>query len=246
MSFGFPNVDQSLEPIRRAVLEAHAADVLFFAATGNKGQGWPIAFPACLDEVVSVGSTDGNNKISDFTPPLGVGKRLCAIGEAIEAPWKGEEEGPHATLERHAGTSYATPVAAGVAAMIMDFVWAERHRFKYEAQTLRTKRGMLAVLGNMVMPNSACEPLTPWKMFNETVNQPNNLASDVTPDQLEELLKVMLTPNDSEGGARVSNETLVHELIKQVKDIGSTGPAANSGVFVLIIAILRNVYYNVT
>jgi hypothetical protein len=85
MSFGFPNLDKSLEPIRQVILEAYAADVLKFAAAGNTGKSHHIAFPACLDEVISVASTDGRHKTGDFSPKLSVGKRLCAIGEAIDA-----------------------------------------------------------------------------------------------------------------------------------------------------------------
>ncbi|KAJ0120502.1 Subtilisin-like protein [Diaporthe amygdali] len=182
MSFGFPNVDQSLEPIRRAILKAHAQDVLFFAATGNKGKGHPISFPACMDEVISVGSTDGNNQTSDFVPSLGPGKRLCTIGEAINAAWIGKGRRSHGTMVRKAGTSYATPVAAGVAAMVMDFVCSEQHRRtrggsateRYEYQMLKTKRGMLAVLAHMMERDErdAIERLTPWKLFNKSRAEP--------------------------------------------------------------------------
>ncbi|KAH6987025.1 hypothetical protein EDB80DRAFT_881462 [Ilyonectria destructans] len=122
LSFGFPNVDQSLEPIRPAILKAHAADVPIFAAAGNKGKGYPISFPACMDEVISVGSTDGNSKASDFVPTLQPGKRLCAIGEGINAAWISEGKRSDSTMAQKAGTSYATSVAASVAAMIVDFV----------------------------------------------------------------------------------------------------------------------------
>ncbi|KAK5087249.1 hypothetical protein LTR24_006889 [Lithohypha guttulata] len=172
ISFGFPNADQSLEPIRRAILDAHAADVLIFAATGNRGKRHPMAFPACLDEVISVSSTDGNNKMSDFLPFLGPGKRLCAIGEAIEAAWitttETEKDRPHGTMTRRAGTSYATPVAAGVAAMVLDLVWPIRNEYKYECQTLRTKRGMLAVFGHMLVgeERDLGEYLAPWNLIN--------------------------------------------------------------------------------
>jgi hypothetical protein len=176
MSFGFPNLDQSLEPIRQAILEAHAADILVFAAAGNTGRGDHISFPACLDEVISVGSTDGKHKISDFVPALGPGKRLCAIGEGIKAAWINPKEESHATTIRRAGTSYATPVAAGVAAMVMEFLWADRSTHVvnndwYECTTLRRKRGMLAVLGSMTPPGDV-NTLIPWQLFNERDARP--------------------------------------------------------------------------
>ena len=172
ISFGFPNADQSLEGIRKVLLEAHAADVLIFAATGNVAAGNAISFPACLDEVISVSSTDGNHELSKFVPDLRVGKRLCAIGEAIEAAWtdqKGSNLPIHSSTRRKAGTSYATPVVAGVAAMVMDLIWSDVENFEYQCQTLRTNRGMLAVLELMIWKNkdNGIECLKPWMFFNK-------------------------------------------------------------------------------
>lgn len=172
ISFGFPNADQSLEGIRKALLEAHAADVLIFAATGNIAAGNAISFPACLDEVISVSSTDGSHELSKFVPDLRVGKRLCAIGEAIEAAWIDQKESKlqiHSSKRRKAGTSFATPVVAGVAAMVMDLIWSDKENFEYQCQTLRTNRGMLAVLELMIWKNkdSGIECLKPWMFFNK-------------------------------------------------------------------------------
>jgi hypothetical protein len=172
MSFGYPNADQSLEGIRRALLKAHATDVLIFAATGNNGNGNAIAFPACLDEVISVASTDGNHQLSNFVPDLRVGKRLCAIGEAIEAAWIDQEGSAtaHSSQGRKAGTSYATPVVAGVAAMVMDLIWSAKEHYEYQCQMLRTTQGMLAVLELMIWKDrkNETECLKPWMFFNET------------------------------------------------------------------------------
>lgn len=57
-------------------------------------------------------------------------------------------------MAQRAGTSYATPVAAGVAAVVMDYVqsgWkGEVGEERYEFRTLRTERGVLAVLAEMI------------------------------------------------------------------------------------------------
>ncbi|KAF4628160.1 hypothetical protein G7Y89_g9988 [Cudoniella acicularis] len=173
ISFGFPRLDESLEPIRRAILEAHASDVLIFAAASNKGKNHPMAFPACMDEVISVGSTDGVGKVSEFTPELGPGKRICAIGEAIQASWprKLSKDGK-TSMDRKFGTSYATPVVAGFAAMLMDCVWSVKDKNMHEARTLRSKRGMLTVLGHVLTKDTQhpVQFLQPWNLFNVTQN----------------------------------------------------------------------------
>jgi len=144
---------------------------LIFAATGNECQGNAISFPACLDEVISVASTTGDHRRSKFVPDLRVGKRLCAIGEAIEAAWidkTGSGLSSHSTTTRKAGTSYATPIVAGVAAMTMDLVWSVKEEHEYLCQVLRTNRGMLSVLEEMIWRNEEqnIQCLLPWKFFN--------------------------------------------------------------------------------
>lgn len=170
ISFGFPRLNQSLEPIRRGILQAHAADVLVFAASSNRGKGHPIAFPACLDEVICVSSTDGRGRPSTFNPTTRTGKYLHAVGEGIEGAWPRKLNPDGATVRRQ-GTSYATPIAAGIAAMVMDCVWRVRRNLGYEAQTLRCNRGMLSVLDMMLDKSTAkVQYLCPWRLFNAEIN----------------------------------------------------------------------------
>ena len=224
ISFGFPNIDQSLEPIRQALLEAHAADVLIFAAAGNTdeevisdggGRDW-INFPACLDEVISVGSTEGTGKKkSSFVPILGPGKLLCTIGEGINAAWISPGEEFHSTMKRRAGTSYATPVAAGVAAMIIDFMCTDRSLLRaraavpvesskeeqhvkstlHEYRTLRTKHGMLAVMERMILHVDSMESLVPWQLFELSQAKPSDGGERCAIlDIINDLLRIAYRP----------------------------------------------------
>ncbi|KAM3426382.1 hypothetical protein NHJ13734_009487 [Beauveria thailandica] len=186
ISFGFPYFIRHLDPIRRAILRANAADVLIFAAASNKGGNQRVTFPASMDEVISVGSTDGNGVKSPFTPNLQHGKRLCTLGERIESSWppgllKADEATP-----RKSGTSFATPVAAGIAATVLDCMWAckEDSKYKTHIPKLLTRRGMLAVFKEMVeeYPNSH-EYLVPWKLFSYHVN--GDLDRDDSGDEMD-------------------------------------------------------------
>ncbi|PON25028.1 pfs domain-containing protein [Trichoderma gamsii] len=86
ISFGFPRTTGRLEPIRRAILKANAADVLIFAAASNGGKNKSIAFPACMDEVLCVGSTDGNGNKSSFTPKPKYGKFSVRLESVSNLP----------------------------------------------------------------------------------------------------------------------------------------------------------------
>lgn len=172
---------QELEPIRRAILDAHAADVLVFAAASNGGGNQSVTFPASMDEVICVGSTDGYGGRSSFTPSLRHGKRLCTVGEGIESSWP-QELCPNGRISvRKSGTSYATPVASGVAAMVLDYMWAVKDQLKdrYLVQKLRTKRGMLAVFEHMIdRDGRSYDYLVPWRLFSPVMNGDMDIDDD--------------------------------------------------------------------
>jgi hypothetical protein len=94
--------------------------ILIFAAASNEGANRTIAWPARRKGVFCIHSTDSFGNPSDFTPtnnwnPYSFG----LIGENVESHWP-EHLGQN-TLVRKSGTSIATPIAAGVAAIVIGF-----------------------------------------------------------------------------------------------------------------------------
>jgi hypothetical protein len=170
MSLGFSRLTQALEPVRRALIDVYAADVLIFAAAHNEGGNQQIAFPASLDDVICVSSTNGLGIKSSFSPlDLPPGKRLCALGEGILCSVPKALSPPEISGQaRKSGTSYATPIAAGIAARILEYMWpGDGEDDDYYFQKLRTKRGMLAVLQLMSMSGNggSYSYIVPWKLF---------------------------------------------------------------------------------
>lgn len=113
MSFGFPEENEHL---LEAINNARMHRILMFAAASNGGaHGLSPAFPACHHDVFCIFASDGKGNSIRGNPTAREDKdNFCTLGEAVESawprrPWK----------SRRSGTSFSTPVAAGLAAFVL-------------------------------------------------------------------------------------------------------------------------------
>ncbi len=113
-SFSYENTSA----VTTAYNTAHANGVVNFAATGNSGEG-SISYPSSLGSVVAVGAMSSNGLLASFSQ-YGSGIAFCAPGEGIRTTDRvgsaGYANGNTATVD---GTSFASPYAAGVAALVL-------------------------------------------------------------------------------------------------------------------------------
>lgn len=115
MSFGWDYNDHP--GVSKAIAAAKAQGVLMFASTSNYGLTTTndILYPALADEVISIDAADGTGEPAAFNPSsvLVPGKeRFCAPGAGLSTP---------ISEELVSGTSFASPIAAGVAALVLEF-----------------------------------------------------------------------------------------------------------------------------
>jgi subtilisin family serine protease len=165
MSFGFPYLNQNLDRIHTAINEAFVSRVLMFAAAKNDGANSGIAYPANQDQVICVNSTDGHGNPSKYNPSPIMGQNLSVLGEDVLSSWPVKFK---LGMQRKSGTSYATPIAAGIAAIVLEYALEKLpNEESYAIKKLRTPRGMQAVLGLMSEDRWGYRYLAPWTLFNE-------------------------------------------------------------------------------
>jgi hypothetical protein len=126
MSFGFNRPPLA---VKRA-LERTKGKILVFAAMSNDGNNNPTgaAWPARdLDYAIGIHSCkEGGRKTSDFTPPpVPATHNLMVVGEGIITHWP-EAKGGGFRLDD--GTSFSTPAAAAMAALVLAFWYQRRCR----------------------------------------------------------------------------------------------------------------------
>jgi hypothetical protein len=167
MSFGWkyekPEVSKQIDLAR-------GKGILLFAAASNDGPFTPEygVYPASHHSVYCIYSCGGSGKSSEFNPPVTkIAASFMLPGEhlaVLEADHR-----PVAGSVRHNGTSFATPIAAGTAAMILDLA---RHELKDSAEVERRLKditGMTAVFQAMSADAmvDGLYHVKPWKLLGE-------------------------------------------------------------------------------
>nr|RBQ96670.1 hypothetical protein FVER53263_11628 [Fusarium verticillioides] len=127
MSFGFdeevyiegkPLISNA---ILKAILETNQR-IIFLAAAANSGGNKDEMFPACNKNVLSIRGTDDYGTPQGFNPPPDYDADTCFMTLGLDVPGASLVKSDHKGADVcKSGTSVATPIAAGLAAMLLGY-----------------------------------------------------------------------------------------------------------------------------
>ncbi|KAE8450714.1 hypothetical protein EG329_006059 [Mollisiaceae sp. DMI_Dod_QoI] len=171
MSFGFSKDVPEIEKVINNVRHEREGKILFFAAASNSGGNARKTYPARHPSVISVRSTTSNRAFPEYNPHLEEDDKVCfgTLGENVLSAWPCTSENAEGQLWQ-SGTSVATPIAAALAAFILEYVGASTHKrvFNRVWGKLQKMEGMIAIFKLM---SSSTEGrrfyVTPWYFFRD-------------------------------------------------------------------------------
>ncbi|KAL6820174.1 peptidase S8/S53 domain-containing protein [Trichoderma sp. SZMC 28015] len=176
LSFGFPEYHDKLEPINKAIHNATSSGIIIFAAAGNEGGNAAMCWPALLHMkslVIPVCSTDGKGWMSRSNPSFDASRYICALGKGVKSCHVRDVDGVQQVIHR-SGSSFATPIAAATAAIILGFVDNANPSPEHSEDLERLKPRLRTRLGMEMVMCEVCVQapkglrqcyLTPWSLF---------------------------------------------------------------------------------
>lgn len=142
ISLGIDGWDMEID---NAIHTAVNANIAIFAAASNDGGNKSRTYPASRSHgVICIHASDGLGNDGGISPsPSTTGENFTTLGIAIKSRWKKKDV-------HISGTSYATPIAAGLAADVFELARHKCNLSQHQQQVLYHFGGVRRVMKLMV------------------------------------------------------------------------------------------------
>nr|OQO18056.1 hypothetical protein B0A51_15971 [Rachicladosporium sp. CCFEE 5018] len=172
LSLGTSHVVPAIE---KAIEKAQAKKVLIFASASNFGGNQGRSWPAKRRDVFCVHATDALGNPYDRNPSALAGEsNFAVLGVDMQSEWLPNADGS-TQLVRRTGTSFATPIAAGIAALVISLMqnWQEAyvHWRVEQAQRYGQLGYMMRIFMLMHEPRGLYHYVVPEKLFEAAAPQ---------------------------------------------------------------------------
>ena len=145
MSIGLEDDNSDIDRALEAAINPNKDELrgrIVLAAAANGGGNDRCAFPARRTGVIAIHATDKKGNRAEFNPDPEGDSNFATLGVDIYSKWDGYRVSA-------SGTSYATPIAAGIAANILEFARHNLQLTKKDKDWLYSARGMRMVLSRL-------------------------------------------------------------------------------------------------
>jgi hypothetical protein len=118
-----------------------------------------------MDNVFCIGSARGKGRSSEFNPPHDIIEKYSAVGEEVIAAYFHEslDGASHNARQAKSGSSIAVPVAAGIAANMLEYLDQMTERPRGRDIIIAMRKLFLAMTGATRRENY--RNLVPWDLF---------------------------------------------------------------------------------
>ena len=199
LSFG---IEEYSPKIHDAITYAYSKNVVILAAASNYGANplLPIAYPARqLGIVLCINAADFWGNKAACNPPAATHRdNFSILGESVNSIWPKEiqggspvENGDEATgyWRRLSGTSVATPIAAAVAASLMQF--RTLHPFR-GSKVLESFNGIRQLFARMTPDKDFKESggfdfIRPWAILDYDWSKSGDRISNIISEELKKI-----------------------------------------------------------
>ncbi|KAF4976943.1 hypothetical protein FDECE_18415 [Fusarium decemcellulare] len=138
LSFGFSKVSAP-DLIQNEIEECLNNKIVVFAAASNDGGQRPRTYPGRYDRVLCIHSADGHGNGSSFSPTpenTSKGDNFSTVGECVQSYWPVGDSQAADKYRYMSGTSFATPVAVSIAALMMGYIQRKMTAYHWRTQPL--------------------------------------------------------------------------------------------------------------
>lgn len=168
MSFGFENENEAID---EAIDRAFKADKLIFAAASNEGGNKRRSRLGRSPSVICVHACDGKGNKGGMSPsPLRRKENFATLGVAVKSRWKGK------TVYK-SGTSFATPMAAAIAANVLEFANFKCNLSIKHRKLLYSRSGMAKLFEAISEERDGYDYVQPGRLWDD--KDETELAEDI-------------------------------------------------------------------
>lgn len=189
----YPDIDEALSRALDPPCEGVMRKIVFAAAGNNTGGNAGRSWPARKDGVIAVHVTDGLGNGANINPSREGDLCFATLGYSIEHTLYHEEGDENLYIS---GTSFATPIAAGIAANVLEYA---RHRIEDLTTARRNRLYSGSCIKKIFKAMSTrrgdydyVQPWTFWERISREGSRINGDRHSNNPDDIGEALKQII------------------------------------------------------